>query len=396
MCAIEKPVVAHSFFKWLPLTMTWAYNQLKYMNGFSPVVLTEKTQNPNQFPWNPVYSSSSNRYSHFLFRVLRKLNCRSYPFIYDRAIKIHKPIILHSHFGDRGWLDLPIASKYRLKHIITFYGYDVNRLPQQWPLWKGRYKELFDKGDLFLCEGPYMAKCLLGLGCPEEKVVVQRLGVEVDKIPFMHRKIGDDGLIKILIAGIFREKKGIPYALEAIGILKDKFPNIRVTVIGDSTGQYREEEEKKKILEVIKKYKLEPIIRMLGFQPHGALIEEAYNHHIFLSPSVTASDGDTEGGAPVTIIEMAASGMPVVSTWHCDIPEVVIDKVTGFLAKERDVQELCELLIPLFTNEHLMSKVGMAGNRYTENKFNIMNTVMEMENTYKSISPLHKNKHKKT
>jgi colanic acid/amylovoran biosynthesis glycosyltransferase len=51
---------------------------------------------------------------------------------------------------------------------------------------------------------------------------------------------------------------------------------------------------------------------------------------------VTASNGDTEGGAPVSIIEMAASGMPIVSTTHCDIPEVVIDGETGFLAPERD------------------------------------------------------------
>jgi len=75
---------------------------------------------------------------------------------------------------------------------------------------------------------------------------------------------------------------------------------------------------------------------MLGFQPHAILFEEAYKNHIFLSPSVTALDGDTEGGAPVTIIEMAATGMPIISTKHCDIPEVIKDGVTGFLANERD------------------------------------------------------------
>ncbi len=51
-------------------------------------------------------------------------------------------------------------------------------------------------------------------------------------------------------------------------------------------------------------------------------------HHLFLSPSVTAPDGDSEGGAPVSIIEAAATGMPVVSTTHCDIPQAVDDGVT--------------------------------------------------------------------
>jgi colanic acid/amylovoran biosynthesis glycosyltransferase len=61
---------------------------------------------------------------------------------------------------------------------------------------------------------------------------------------------------------------------------------------------------------------------------------------VFVSPSVTAFDGDTEGGAPVAIIEMAASGMPVVSTRHCDIPFVVGSHSERFLAAERDVDDL--------------------------------------------------------
>jgi len=67
------------------------------------------------------------------------------------------------------------------------------------------------------------------------------------------------------------------------------------------------------------------------------LLDEAYRNHLFVSPSVTAEDGDTEGGAPVTVIELAASGMPVVSSLHCDIPEVLQDGVTGLLAQEKDV-----------------------------------------------------------
>ncbi len=70
----------------------------------------------------------------------------------------------------------------------------------------------------------------------------------------------------------------------------------------------------------------------MGYQPHSTLFAEAYRHHIFLSPSVTASTGDTEGGAPVSLIEMAATGMLIVSTTHCDIPEVIKHGVTGLLA----------------------------------------------------------------
>jgi colanic acid/amylovoran biosynthesis glycosyltransferase len=59
---------------------------------------------------------------------------------------------------------------------------------------------------------------------------------------------------------------------------------------------------------------------------------------------VTASDGDTEGGAPVSIIEVAATGMPVVATQHCDIPEVLNRYPADLLAPERNVAELVRIL----------------------------------------------------
>jgi colanic acid/amylovoran biosynthesis glycosyltransferase len=82
---------------------------------------------------------------------------------------------------------------------------------------------------------------------------------------------------------------------------------------------------------------LESNVRMLGFQPHQAMLDEAYRNHIFLSPSLTAADGDTEGGTVLAIIEMIATGMPVVSTRHCDIPTTIEHGQTGFLAEEGDV-----------------------------------------------------------
>jgi colanic acid/amylovoran biosynthesis glycosyltransferase len=74
------------------------------------------------------------------------------------------------------------------------------------------------------------------------------------------------------------------------------------------------------------------------------MFEVAAEHRIFLSPSVRAQDGDTEGGAPVALIELAASGMPIVSSTHCDIPNVLRGPASRLLAPERDVTGLAERL----------------------------------------------------
>jgi len=182
------------------------------------------------------------------------------------------------------------------------------------------------------------------MGCDERKVRVHRLGVDLRKIPFVPRTFRKGDVLKVLIAGTFREKKGIPYALEAVGILRREYSAVKVTVVGETTGKESEVYEKKKIMDVIARYGLTTNVRLLGFQPYSVLLKELYDHHIFLSPSVTAADGDTEGGAPVTIIEAAASGMPVVSTRHCDIPDVLGAYGAEMFAEERDVQGLVSIL----------------------------------------------------
>lgn len=363
----QKQTIAHSVGTWLPATMTWLYGQLKNADSFRHIVLALAQTNLDQFPWEPIYAPS--KADLYLLKVLSRAG-RRYPFAHASALRSERPFLLHSHFGDRGFFDLGLARKFKLRHAVTFYGYDVNMLPNLDRRWVGRYKRLFDRADLFLCEGPHMAECLKALGCPKEKVIVHALGVDVDRIPFVQRKVGSDGHVKILIAGSFREKKGIPYALEAIGILRERFPDVSVTIIGDSSGQKREEAEKRKILEVIERYRLQDVTRLLGYRPYSFLLEEAYRNHIFLSPSVTASDGDTEGGAPVTIIEMSASGMPIVSTSHCDIKSVVKDGSSGFLVAERDSRSLAQRLEWLITHQDRWADIGQAGRAHVVREYN--------------------------
>ena len=66
-----------------------------------------------------------------------------------------------------------------------------------------------------------MKKSLIKLGCPEEKIIIQHIGIDLKKIKFIPRSVNTDGLVKMLIASSFREKKGIPYAIEAFGRVKE-------------------------------------------------------------------------------------------------------------------------------------------------------------------------------
>lgn len=380
-------VVAHSMPFWLPLTSPWLFNQIRFLpEEINNLVICEWTDNLDQFSIHNIHSLMVNsRLLRKGYRVLRQVSRLPYAMYLERVAKGHKARVVHSHWGDAAWRNLKAVRKIGAKHVVTFYGKDVNHLPHLNPIWLVRYAELFKEVDAVLCEGPHMAACIEKMGCPADKIHVHHLGVEVEKIKYSPRRWSPDVPLKILIAASFREKKGIPYALEAIGTLTRSLRAIEVTVIGDVGRDVRSQTEKSRIMQVIRMNGLEGKVRLLGYQPYERLMEESYNHHIFISPSVTADDGDTEGGAPVTLIDMAASGMPIVSSYHCDIPNVILHGKTGLLAPERDAGKLAEHLQWLVERPDAWPAMLEAGREHVSLHFDARAQAIRLGNLYRAL-----------
>lgn len=108
----------------------------------------------------------------------------------------------------------------------------------------------------------------------------------------------------------------------------------------------------------------------------------AYSHHIYLAPSVTAGNGDSEGGAPVSLIEMAASGMPVISSRHCDIPEIIQHGINGFLADERDVDGIQNCLAQAMEHTETWKKLALNARSHIEGNYNAEKQGKELWNKY--------------
>jgi glycosyltransferase involved in cell wall biosynthesis len=71
-------------------------------------------------------------------------------------------------------------------------------------------------------------------------------------------------------------------------------------------------------------------------------------------------DNDTEG-TPVSILEASASGLPVVSTRHAGIPDVIIHERSGYIVEERDVEKMADYMIRLLKNPSLAKDMGSWG-----------------------------------
>lgn len=379
-----KPVVAHAMNTYFSLTSNWIQTQITHHNRYVPIVLAGKTQNlaGEEVPEYCAISEFSGLVKQ-ASRVGRRLF--RYEPMFRLMLRKHKVRLIHAHFGNYGYSILPLVRATSLPLVTMFYGFDASILPKQNPEWRDRYRTLFAEGKLFLAEGQHMRRQLLELGCPDSKVIVQHLGINLRDYFFQPRHFTSGEPLKVLVAGRFTEKKGIPYAVEAVARVIKQGVQVKLTIIGDAYPTDENKQNKEAILSTIARHGIGEHVNLLGLLPLPELRKAYYTHHVLLSPSVHAASGDNEGGAPVILIEAGASGLPVVSSWHCDIPEVVRDGVTGLLAPERDVEKLAAHLSLLVKNPHLVTDLGIAARRHIEAEYDAVKQSARLEMIYDSV-----------
>lgn len=383
---IKKPsqplAVAHFRYKWFFPTETFLYNFIINYKETTPILIGCIRENETQFPVNcPVVTLyKSNTWVRWKYRVEHILTGKIPELHFDHSMTYRTLIeanvgMLHAHFGKTGYFLLPIKSRTDLPLITTFYGIDISVFPKD-PLWQKRYAELFKNGDLFLVEGPFMQRQLAKIGCSPEKISIQRIGIGCELYPFRRRlPASNSRRIRILFCGSFREKKGLVYALQAVARAHEQFPNLEFYIIGDG-------EQREKIEFIIKRQRMTGYTHLLGFLSHKKVIEEMNTADIFIHPSVTAADGDSEGGAPTVILEAQACGLPILASYHADIPNIVVPGKSALLAPERDVDTLTKNLIYLLSDQAQWASFGTAGRSFVEQYHDIQNEVESLEKYY--------------
>lgn len=282
--------------------------------------------------------------------------------------------MIHAHFGTTGYWALPVQKSLGIPLVVTFYGTDVVG-KKDWQDWPGRRRAVFDQADLILAEGPHMRQKLIDFGCPAEKVQIQHIAIEIDRIPFRARKPKTKEKVIILFAGRFEPKKGLIYAIRAISELRRLGKNVEFRIIGSGA-------QSKLIRETIASEDLSDCVKLLGFLDYRDYLAELDKADIFLHPSITADDGDNEGGAPTVILEAQARGLPIVSTTHADIPYITSPGKSALLVPERDIDALKDVLIFLIENSEGWEKMGRAGREHVEKNHNIQSQVVKLEDKY--------------
>jgi colanic acid/amylovoran biosynthesis glycosyltransferase len=273
----------------------------------------------------------------------------------DRA-----PDVIVANFGQNGIVAARIKQAFfpEARLAVIFHGYDLSAYVAAHG-WEG-YRRAAPAIDIAIAVNRPWAS-LLAANVPLRAIAIHHLGVDLARIPARDRT-GRGGRFAVLFVGRMVEKKGLRVLLAAIAALRAQGRDLEVQAIGDGPEEIALRAEASAA-------GLDGSVTFHGSQPHDVVLRMMNRCDCLALPSVTAANGDQEG-IPVTLMEAMAAGLPVVSTYHSGIPELVTDGETGLLVPERDADALAGAIGRVMTEIGLADRLAANARRFVAAEFN--------------------------
>lgn len=293
--------------------------------------------------------------------------------------------LIHAHFGPDATYALSLTKNLDIPLISTYHGYDVlTDRTQLAQLGGARIKhyfrheaELKARGAKFIAVSEYVKRALLRHGYPEERIIQHYMGVDTDR--FTPLAGTPDSSLDPFLLSVARhvEFKGIPTLLKAFAEFARNNKDVQLIQIGSGPLL-----ERHKLLAT--ELGIAERVDFKGAVPHETVRSLMQQTLAFCGPSQTASNG---GGEALGIVfcEASASGVPVLTTRHGGIPEVVLDGETGFLVNEGDAPALADAMSLVVRNRSLGNQLGQAGRARMVEKFDVKSQSALLEDIYDSI-----------
>jgi len=257
--------------------------------------------------------------------------------------------IILCQFGTLGKQFAEFKKKYNLKAklVTCFRGYDTSIVLRHN---KNMYTHLFEVGDLFLPVCECFKQKLISVGASAEKTTVQHSAIDCSLFQFKDRTIPCQGTIQIMTVSRLVPKKGHVYMLQALGQIIKKYPRVQYTIVGSGKLKGR-------LQQVVQQLGLGSYVSFIDAVPHHELVKILNQADLFVLPSVTDSHGDSEG-IPNALKEAMVMGIPVISTFHSGIPELIQNNHSGLLVPEKDAMALGKSVMYAIENPKICKKMA--------------------------------------
>ena len=285
-------------------------------------------------------------------KVVRLLRRRDWDWeitsAYLKAFRRARATAVLAEFGQAGVVAWEACRRLRLPLIVHFHGADVSKHAVL-DAYGDRYRRLFGNARALVVVSRAMQRKLISLGAPPAAVHWNPAGVDCDAFRNAAPAAADPTFLAV---GRFVDKKAPQLTILAFADVYRRRPQARLRMIGNGP-----------LLDACRDLAgglgLADAVTFLDAQPHPVIQDEMRRARAFVQHSIEARSGDCEG-TPVAILEAGASGLPVVSTRHAGIPDVVIERETGLLVDEHDVRGMADAMVRLVDEPALAGRLGAA------------------------------------
>jgi glycosyltransferase involved in cell wall biosynthesis len=378
----SRPVIACYCATFLKPEMLHIYRQITALRRCAPVVIAQKRENAERYPFEAVYVIPKPP-THFLRRFwFRQVRDKPWQ-VSDgelrallRVLGETRARLLHIYFGQIAVHLLPLVRTWKSPSIVSFHGADV-MVDMNRPAYREATLQMLDAVTLILVRSESLRRVLVGLGCDPKKIEVQRTGIPLEEFAFRERNIPESGQWRFLQAGRLIEKKGLPVALRAFAVFLRKYPNATLTIAGE--GPLLAE-----LQNLARELDIAERVSFTGFISQNQLREVYFRSHIFLHPSQTGRDGNQEG-IPNSMLEAMATGLPVFATEHGGIPEAIENGTSGVLVPERDDEAFACALINAAQDPAFLSHIAQSGAEAVRKNFDLRWQVQRLEEIYLNL-----------
>jgi len=273
----------------------------------------------------------------------------------------YRPDVVMIEFGFHAVRVMEVA-RLGVPLLVQFHGADASADRYLVKL-RERYRRLMKLASGVVVKNSVMRERLISLGAIPERTIISP---SCPKQEVFTGSNPQESPPHFLAVGRFVHKKSPLDTLEAFALMRsfsDRYQSATLEMIG--TGPLFEDVRRK-----IFKLKLQNVVSLPGVLTSLEVAESMKRARAFVQHSRRAPDGDEEG-CPVSVIEAQLCGLPVVSTLHGGIPDVVLDRQTGILVDEGDTLAMAVAMAELIDNPSLAAKLGASGQKRSRKNFTL-------------------------
>ena len=301
-------------------------------------------------------------------RKVLKLNLQDYRDYSLRKILKNKKIdLVFAEYLVTAAETLEVIKSLDIPLVTIALGYDIS-IYNILEKYKVKYVSLCEYASSIIVVSKHMSINLKSFNCPEFKIHYSPASPEksfFEVQPHFQNK-------QLIAVGRFVEKKAPLVLINVFNLVCKSVPDANLIMAGDGPLLDRAKE-------LAKYLNLKNKIFFPGRISQETQKQYLEDSFVFVQHSLLAPNGDSEG-TPVAILEASAASLPIVSTYHAGIPNVVLHEHTGLLSKENDIETMAKNIIGILKSKDKAVIYGKNGKEFIQNNFSLEKHISDITN----------------